>query len=491
MACLPRFACFELCLGLCSSASWLGGCTSQDNATISIVTGGETDTFTQTPVPTSLQVAAVQADGDGGQSTTILADATLPATSVDLGSFDESASAVLTVAGFDSNNEQVLAGQSLQLDFSELPGANVPIFVQRKGQFARLPNPLSDTRTSPTLAILQGEYLLVAGGDNAPDGGLAASLYDFLALSPTAGIPNTFIAPQSVAFDGAIGWLFDGDGGAYFDFSQGADGAITLPPGGGTFADIAGGQTLIDDNGVQYIVGATRTTGAPSQWVFEVNPNDSSNASYPYGNATWHALTTARLGASAAWVTGIGLVVAGGNATPADDAGDAAPPNDGAELLALGSSGSVGDGVSIGYPADPSVGAGAAMLNGQQVVIAGGILNGMDAGVRVIGTGQCNGSNGTCMPIPWPGLPTPITSVQAFALSSSSVLVVGSEPATASDGTANPNAGLTHVYEASMAAVTEIPTKVPHINARAIGSPIGSLVLFGGSDGGEIESFVP
>ncbi|HSY21824.1 MAG TPA: hypothetical protein VK841_06905, partial [Polyangiaceae bacterium] len=331
-----------MCLGFCSSAPLLGGCTSQDNATISIVTGGETDTFTQTPVATSLQVAAVQSDGDGGQTTTILADATLPATSVDLGSFDESASAVLTVAGFDSNNEQVLTGQSLQLAFSELPGANVPIFVQRKGQFARLPNPLSDTRTSPTLAILQGEYLLVAGGDDTAlaDGGSPTSLYDFLALAPLGSPPTLPRSAQSIAFDGAVGWLFDGDGGTYWDFSESTEGGFSLPPGKGAFADIAGGQTLTDENGVQYIVGATRTAGAPSQWILEVNPGDSSQASYPYGNATWHALTSPRLGASAAWVTGVGLVVAGGSATA-----------DGAELLALGSSGSVGDGVSIGYPA--------------------------------------------------------------------------------------------------------------------------------------------
>jgi hypothetical protein len=459
----------------------ISGCTSQDNATISIVTGGETDTFTQSPVPTSLQVAAVQSDGDGGQTTTILADATLPATSVDLGSLDESASAVITVAGFDSNNDQVLSGQSLQLDFSELPGANVPIFVQRKDQFARLPNPLSDTRTSPTLAILQGEYLLVAGGDDA-DASATTQLYDFLALSPLGNPPTLPRVPESIAFDGAIGWLFDGDGGTYWDFSQSAEGGITLPSGG-TFADIAGGQTLTDENGVQYIVGATRTTGAPSQWILEVNPNDSSNANYPYGNATWHALNTPRLGASAAWVTGVGLIVTGGSA--ASDGGTA----DGAEFLAEDSNTNTSSTVNLGYPADPSVGSGATAISPQQIVIAGGILNGVSAGVRAIGTTLCNG---TCMPIPWgPDLPIPLTSVQAFALSGSTVLVVGSEPATESDGGANPNAGLTHVYEASTTAVTEIPTKVPHINARAIGSPIGTIVLFGGSPGGEIESFVP
>ncbi|HEU5481275.1 MAG TPA: hypothetical protein VFU90_15625, partial [Candidatus Tumulicola sp.] len=188
------------------AAPWVSGCTSQDRATITITTGGETDTFTQIPAPTALQVAAVQSDGDGGEKTTILADATLPATSVDLGSLDESASAVITVTGFDSNSHAILSGQSLDLDFSNLPGSNVPVFVQRKGQFARLPNPLTDTRTSPLLAILQGEYLLVTGGDDV-DAGATTSLYDFLGLSPTTGPQNIYRAAQSIAIDGAVAWL--------------------------------------------------------------------------------------------------------------------------------------------------------------------------------------------------------------------------------------------------------------------------------------------
>ncbi len=478
---MTRSSCFELCLYLPLAAPWVSGCTSQDRATISITTGGETDTFTQMPVPTSLQVAAVQSDGDGGQTTTILADATLPATSVDLGSLDESASAVITVAGFDGTGAQVLTGQSLELDFTNLPGANVPIFVQRKGQFARLPNPLSDTRTSPLLAILQGEYLLVTGGDDA-DAGASTSLYDFLGLSPTTGPQNIYRAAQSIAIDGTVAWLFDGDGGTYFDFSEGAYGNFALPPNGGTFADIANGQTLTDENGVQYIVGATRTTGAPSEWVLAVNPNDTSDSSYPYGKPTWYALNVARLGAAAAWIPGVGLMVTGGSSAPSS----------GAELLSATSSG-LGTSVSLGYAADPSVGGAATAIDGTHVVVVGGLLNGVDAGVRLIGTALCPTPATGCTPTAWPGLPTPVTSVQAFSSSGTNILAVGSEPDTASDGTANPQAGLTHVYAVASngSGVTEIPTKVPHTKARAIGSPLGSIVLVGGSDGGEIESFVP
>ena len=43
--------------------------------------------------------------------------------------------------------------------------------------------------------------------------------------------------------------------------------------------------------------------------VLKIDPNDFSNTSYPFGNATWFTLKTSRLGAGATWVVGKGLVV--------------------------------------------------------------------------------------------------------------------------------------------------------------------------------------
>jgi hypothetical protein len=44
------------------------------------------------------------------------------------------------------------------------------------------------------------------------------------------------------------------------------------------------------------------------------------------------------------------------------------------------------------------------------------------------------------------------------------------------------------VFRVTSASAKEIPTKVPHTDARAIWSPTGSVVLVGGS--GQVESFV-
>jgi hypothetical protein len=56
-------------------------------------------------------------------------------------------------------------------------------------------------------------------------------------------------------------------------------------------------------------------------------------------------------------------------------------------------------------------------------------------------------------------------------------LVVGNDVATAA----------THVYRVNATTVTEVPTKAPHANASAAWSPVGTVVLFGGS--GTLESF--
>jgi hypothetical protein len=252
----------------------------------------------------------------------------------------------------------------------------------------------------------------------------------------------------------------DAEGGTYFGFSDDYVGAISLPSG--SFADVAGGATITDENGAEYVVAATRTMGLASAKVLKIDPNDSSNSSYPYGNPSWLMLAQARLGAAATWVTGRGLVVAGGATSGA-----------GIEIVAAGTTA----GIALPYPADSSTGSGAAMLDASHVLLAGGLTpTGADAGVRVVDLGCAAG----CSPTPWPGLTTPLIRAQVFVGGDgANLLVVGSEPAT----------GITHVYRLSSSAATEIPTRMTHVNARAAVSPTGTVVLFGGA--ATIESFTP
>ena len=85
-----------------------------------------------------------------------------------------------------------------------------------------------------------------------------------------------------------------------------------------------------------------------------------------------------------------------------------------------------------------------------------------------------------CSPAPWAPLPEGalLVRAQAFASDAANALAVGDDAT-----------GKTTVYRLSQAMVTPVATKVVHLGARAIVSPLGSVVVFGGA--GEIESFVP
>ncbi len=476
-------------------------CSSQDSATIQIILGDQADAL---ETSTSIEIDAVGTSG----TPTVLATASLPASTIDLGSQSESTGeVVLEVKGLDAQKTVNAFGASLPLLYSAIIGEGVPIFVQRVGEFAGMPNPLTDARRSPILAVVQGQFLFVGGGllppevdgggagcATSPDGGLTAAsptlttqLYDFSQFSPLAAPPSMPSAPASVAFTGTVGWMINAAGGTYFDFASNTAGDITAPAGA-SFSDVAGGSTVTDDNGAQYIVGGTRTSGAATQWVLKVDPNNPSDA-YPNGTPTWLMLSTPRLGASATWVSSLGLVVAGGSATAS-----------GVEIV--GPSATTGS--PLNYPTDPSTGSGAATLDSTHVLVAGGILpSGLDAGVRSLDL-SCRTSS--CTPTVWSALPVALATAQPFTFSPADALVVGNEAGS----------GRTHAFRLSMTgggdggstvgSATEVVIPPPATNsdgtlappgdagcgtglanATAIWSPVGSVVVFGGSS--TIESF--
>jgi hypothetical protein len=446
------------------AAAW--GCSSTDNGTIQIITDEEAGTFTKNPAPTQLQIIAVES----ADASTVLATAPLSATTIDLGNLSESASPVsINVRGLDGTGALRAFGATLPVSYAGMAGQTIPVFVQRSGEFARLPGPLADARTAPTLGFIQGEYLLVAGGGASAATASTTQIFDFAAFAALAAPPTLPVVPQSMAFYGTIAWLVNASGATYFDFSSSGSLAIAMPPGG-TFADVAGGVTLSDADGAQYIVGATRTTGAPTRSVLKIDPNDASDTNYPYGKPTWLTLTTARLGAAAAWVSGRGIVVAGGQPEGSAPTVDIIGP-------------SAVTATSVPYAVPNAVGAGMTPLDTQHVLLAGGVSTATlgDPGVLVLDLGCAPSATMSCV-TPWAGLPAgagPLASAQTFSWAPTEALVVGNELGT----------GATHVYRVSASTATEVPTRVAHHDARAAWSPVGTIVLFGGSN--VLESFTP
>ncbi|MDP9037032.1 MAG: hypothetical protein M3O50_19720 [Myxococcota bacterium] len=422
-------------------------CSSESNGTLRIVTGAETDTFSRAPAPVMLRVDSVDSSG----KTSSIATVTLPTSNIDLGKLGQNTVASLQVTGLGANGERLVFGESLPVTFGALDGLSVPLFVQRTGELARMPGPLSDQREDPTLAILGGRYLFVGAGRD-PSVALTTQLYDFASDAPVISPPVIARAPRSIAVVGTAAWLIDEGGATRLDFESGTQADVTAPSGA-TFGDVAGGATVFAADGSQYVVGATRTAGMPTAAVLAID----SSGSHP----SWLALTAPRLGAAAAWVEGRGLVVVGGSAS--------AP---GVEVVGVGAA----SGTGLAYPPDATIGAGAAVLDSQHVVVAGGLrADGHDAGARSIDLACAM----QCAPSPWLALPAALVSTQAFSKTGGAVvLVVGDDVS-----------GATHVYEVTKTSATELPTKAVHTRARATIAPVGSVVLFGGAP--EIESYMP
>jgi hypothetical protein len=392
------------------------------------------------------------------------------------------------VFGLDAAGDTLVFGATLPFQFGELDGLRIPIFVQRTGEWARLPGPLSDARPAPLLSPLQGQYLLVSGGGD-PSLATRTQLYDFAQFAPAPHPPTLPRAPASVAVVGSVALLIDQTGATYFDFSSGAS-AEAPAPAGGSFADVAGGATIVADDGTEYVVGATRASGSPTASVLVIHPSDTSVAADLTGKLAWASLSAPRLSAWAVWAVGHGLVVGGGNAM--------AP---GVEVLAPGSV----TGAGLGYPPDASQGAGAALLDAQDVLVAGGVTPaGGDAvvpAVRVLPLACAGG----CVTTTWAQtLPAVLSVAQTFSIVHASTLASagsGSSPTSPTDPTGGASRGLvvgdgpdgvTRVFRVGPSdAVDEVPTKVPHNGARAWFSPVGSVVVFGGAAGGEMESFAP
>jgi hypothetical protein len=397
-------------------------------------------------------------DADGGAST--VAKVSLPATgTVSLADVSSGTSASLRVSGLDGSGTRRVFGQTLPIDFAALAGVSFDVFVQRTGELARMPSPLSDARPSPVVGVLCDRFVFVGGGDD-PSLAKTSQLYDLANLGPVSAPPSLPRAPLSVAFNAGIVagtsdvsvLLLDATGATWFDLTSSAS-AEASPPAGATFADVAGGQTLVAADGTSYIVGATRRTGAPTAIVLTIDPKGA------FGVAT---LAAPRLGAAAAWIEGRGVVVAGGSAT--------AP---GVEILGPGAT----SGIALPYPDDAATGAAAVALDASHVLLAGGVASGgADATLREIDLG-CNQAcaYGTAWTT---ALPVPLPFAQAFDVDPTTAFVVGEDATFA-----------TRAFRVSPQAVAEIAVKAPRSHARAVLLPTGGVAVVGGA--APIESFVP
>lgn len=222
----------------------------------------------------------------------------------------------LTLAGLAADGAIVAYGRTPPLELSGLAGTPtlaLTIFVQRVREIAPMVA-LPAAPAKPLCATVGARYLVVADASST-----SADVVDLLDVTTLREAPFT-TAPASLAAAGARMLAIDAAGAAtLLDVAQSTQGTPT-PPSGTTFAEVAGGATVLDDTGGAWIVGPTRAT-SPTDLVLRLDPT---------GTLVARRLVRARTSAAATWVPGRGLVVAYGVAPSGD------PP--GVEIVAPGAS---------------------------------------------------------------------------------------------------------------------------------------------------------
>ena len=409
-------------------------CHDSPTATLGINVGLETDAFTRAPAPTELIVNSVGLDG----TVIELSRTALPADTISLGDKQLTDVAEIGVLAIDATGKPLLKGQSLYIQLGSLQTQDVSVFVQRVGETARLPN-VTQQLDAPQVQVGAGRYLLGASGTTT-------TFYDLLLLSEAVGFPTLKRPAQSLATFGTAGIIIDDKGATTLDLSDGSQTDLNTPAGG-TFAEVAGGDSIVNllDESV-FVVGGTRTTGDASLRVFNVTQA---------GDVSFLSFTTARKGACATYVPGRGLFVYGGAGTDSS-----------AELIAPTST----VGTKLAFPADPVVGCAATALDNAHVLVVGGVGTAQDpnamAPARVIDVSCAS----NCVPAPWMGT-TPLVRADAVTIATGVGLVLGDDAS-----------GNSHLYRQTVDASVEVPLKVARRGARLVLLPNpGQAAIVGGA----------
>lgn len=434
-------------LAFALSALALAACKSPSELSIDVTAGQETDAFTADPPVVRVDVEVKSLDG----SVDVKASAA-PGGTFDLGNVPADQQIGVEVTGVDAAGNTILRGRSLYgLPLDGLDGAVLPVFAQRTGQWARPPGNLVQTHVGGVGAQLGEQYVILTGGAKAAMDGASADTgqveaYDLLALGGARTASKFARTAETLVSFGSALFLVDSAGATWVDYtvSPPTDSTATAPSGL-DFADVAGGGVVMATNGRAFVVGGTRL-GKESAAVLEVDAGGSLAA---------YKLLKPRKGAAAAWIDGVGLVVAGGSAE--------AP---GVEVLADGAT-AFG---SRGFDADPTEGAGAATDGGKGLSLVGGTVNGMAAPTRVLDP-ACVASCAV-KEVAGAALPSATAGVTAYALTGTQLLVVANESG---------GMGLTRTFLVDLVgSVKELPLKEPRRGAVPVPTALASLALIGG-----------
>ena len=318
------------------------------------------------------------------------------------------------------------------------------VFVQRVNEWARPPGGLSQTHVGGVASAGAERYIVLGGGTAATAD--EANLYDLFALGGVriSAVPRP---PETMVPRSTVVLFLDHQGAISIGLDSGVATEIGLPSGLASYGLVAGGQPVDASDGRTFVVGGTRV-GEPTKSVLVAAAD---------GTLSSLELLQERAGATAVWIEGVGLVVAGGSATGA-----------GVEVLGPKATSFA----PVGFPADPTVGAGAVLDGPSGVVLIGGTLEGgAPAAIRRFDPNCVNSCVAEVIEKSDPAVP--LTSVHAYTLGGGRVFVVGDEIAM------KPQTR-TFVLQLGTSA-TELPLRDPRRGAAVIPAPNGALAILGGT----------
>lgn len=428
---IPALACFALVA--CSSEAV--------EVAIEITVGQEAGTLTADPPVTRVEIVATSAGG----ATTAKASAA-PGGSFDLGELPDDQLFTFEATGYDATGAAVVRGRSLGVVLAAVQSGPLPVFVQRTETWARPPGGLVNAHADAPTATFGERFLFTTGGTGSAEP-RGSDFYDLVGLGGATSGTLPLLARSLVMLSSSALLVAD-DGASWVNFDTGEYFNMALPAGLASFADVAGGATVIGSDGTSYVVGPSRSAVATAS-VLRVKTD-----------GTVSALTAgeARAGAAAAWIDGTGLVLAGGSATGA-----------GVEILAVGGTGFA----PRPYPADPTIGASLVSLGSGAAALVGGALGADAAPTRTIDLGCI--ADCAADPIGASLLP-PLTSTSAFSIATGSLrtIVVGHD-------TAAPFLTRTFLVDLGTGDFDEMALREPRSGASPVAAPNGTLAIVGGA----------
>jgi hypothetical protein len=428
----------------------LSACSTDEppSGVVEITTGAETDAWTAEPAARQVRIEMVY-----GTTRTPLASVDAPATNVSIGSDGPSnVIASFDATAIDADSNTVMRGTTVPLDVYGIAGTRIPLFMGRVGAWARAPGELHFPRRHPQLALLGNAFVLVSGGDGAQTIPASFDVYSVWRWSVVQKQPALPKVPESwAAFDPKL-LLIDQEGAIWLDLSTSSTSAVQAPIGL-DFAQIVGGETLHGSDDTQYIVGATRLTGEPTNQILRLQRTVAANGAVDI-KLELMKLGTPRLGAAATVVNGQLLVVGG------SDTGPGAEANTAGTVFA-----------PLDFPADATHGAALLALDATTALLAGGRDPATDeiAGFRTMDLGCTK----DCSAEPIADADFAFDRVRLFPVRDGQLLAVGEEPETGETRLFTFDTGIGH-------ALNEYALRTPRLGASAIRLPNGQVAVVGG-----------